>query len=295
VAVRAGGEQLGSIWVVGGRAALSAGADDALMRVVPAVARGLLRQQRFTSRSRDSRAALLRKLLTVPGHGDLDIGEWPVSGAVVVGVRQDAPETDRDLLDTRLADLLSLHAHRLNGTGLAAALDEAVYTVLPWVDRAHLEERLRPTLGRVPSVSQTAVSGVVHDAGELPAAARSVGRLLELMSVGAGSVIGYVDDARHQLVLAAIGNAITDTVPEFRDGLAARIRQFDDEHRTHYEATLRAWFEANGDVTSGAKRIHVHPNTFRYRIARATEIFELDFDDPDERLLLHLQLRVGES
>jgi DNA-binding PucR family transcriptional regulator len=36
----------------------------------------------------------------------------------------------------------------------------------------------------------------------------------------------------------------------------------------------------------------VHPNTFRYRLRRLVEMFGVDLEDPDTRLLLHLQLRL---
>jgi DNA-binding PucR family transcriptional regulator len=36
----------------------------------------------------------------------------------------------------------------------------------------------------------------------------------------------------------------------------------------------------------------VHENTLRYRIRRLAEIFDMTFDDPDDRLLAWLQLRV---
>jgi DNA-binding PucR family transcriptional regulator len=37
----------------------------------------------------------------------------------------------------------------------------------------------------------------------------------------------------------------------------------------------------------------VHPNTCRYRLARAEQLFGLALADPDERLLLWLQLRLA--
>jgi DNA-binding PucR family transcriptional regulator len=36
----------------------------------------------------------------------------------------------------------------------------------------------------------------------------------------------------------------------------------------------------------------VHPNTVRYRLRRAAELFHLDLDDPDEVLTLWLALRT---
>ena len=56
--------------------------------------------------------------------------------------------------------------------------------------------------------------------------------------------------------------------------------------------TLRAYLDCFGDVPRAAERISVHPNTFRYRMRRLVELFDLDLDDPDERMVLELQLRL---
>lgn len=289
IAVRAGGERLGSIWIVGNRASLDPGADDALERALPTVARCLLHQQRFNSRTRDARATLLRRLLT--GGADGEVAELSDRSVVVVAIRQDAPHTDRELLDMRLADLFSLHAHRVGESGLAAVLDDVVWAVLPWVDRRHLEQQLGMVLARTPYPTRIAVSDVVDDFDALPTAAGMTERLVAL-DEGRSGVVGYVADNRSRLALAAIAQAVAVSMPDFSRGLAARVREHDEEHGTQYAATLRAWFDANGDVGRGAKQLHVHPNTFRYRISRAVELFGIDFDDADERLLLHLQLRI---
>ena len=55
---------------------------------------------------------------------------------------------------------------------------------------------------------------------------------------------------------------------------------------------MAAYFDAFGFVPSAAKAIFVHPNTFRYRLRRLTEISGLNLDDPLERLVAELQLRI---
>jgi len=45
-------------------------------------------------------------------------------------------------------------------------------------------------------------------------------------------------------------------------------------------------------VPRAAEHISVHPNTFRYRMRRLAELFDLDLDDADERVVLELQLRL---
>jgi DNA-binding PucR family transcriptional regulator len=38
--------------------------------------------------------------------------------------------------------------------------------------------------------------------------------------------------------------------------------------------------------------VHVHPNTFRYRLRRITEVGGIDLDDADSRFAAMLELRL---
>ena len=66
----------------------------------------------------------------------------------------------------------------------------------------------------------------------------------------------------------------------------------DDKKGTSYLQTLQAYLDAFGDVPAAAARVGVHPNTFRYRLQRLVSIFHLNLNDPDERLVLGLQIRL---
>jgi DNA-binding PucR family transcriptional regulator len=56
--------------------------------------------------------------------------------------------------------------------------------------------------------------------------------------------------------------------------------------------TLRAYLDHFGDISAAAASMQVHPNTFRYRLRRATDLTGVDLEDPMERLMLSLQLRL---
>jgi DNA-binding PucR family transcriptional regulator len=51
------------------------------------------------------------------------------------------------------------------------------------------------------------------------------------------------------------------------------------------------YLEAFGDIAVAAETLHVHQNTFRYRIRRIGDVFGVDLTNADERLVLWLQLR----
>ena len=79
----------------------------------------------------------------------------------------------------------------------------------------------------------------------------------------------------------------------FGDGAVPRLQAYDDEHRTALAVTLAAWFDAFGDVRVAAERLHVHPNTVRYRVRKAVAVSGIDLDDPDARLMAAVMLRTG--
>ncbi|HWH92523.1 MAG TPA: helix-turn-helix domain-containing protein [Baekduia sp.] len=69
---------------------------------------------------------------------------------------------------------------------------------------------------------------------------------------------------------------------EIREGSRARLVE-----------TLRAWLDEPGQVSRVAERLHVHPQTVRYRMAQLRELFGARLDDPDARFELALALRAS--
>jgi PucR-like helix-turn-helix protein len=64
---------------------------------------------------------------------------------------------------------------------------------------------------------------------------------------------------------------------------AARLRLYE---------TLAAWFAEQGRLGLVARRLGVHPQTARYRLARLRELFGDSLDDPERRFWLSLALRL---
>jgi DNA-binding PucR family transcriptional regulator len=54
--------------------------------------------------------------------------------------------------------------------------------------------------------------------------------------------------------------------------------------------TLYEWLRHPGDPRAASRALRIHPNTLRYRMAKLTELVEVDLDDPDTRLALLVQL-----
>jgi hypothetical protein len=56
--------------------------------------------------------------------------------------------------------------------------------------------------------------------------------------------------------------------------------------------TLLAWLESADDANAAAHRMHVHPQTIRYRLRQLTELFGDSLTEQDARFRLQLALRV---
>ncbi|MGH3971610.1 MAG: helix-turn-helix domain-containing protein, partial [Mycobacterium sp.] len=54
------------------------------------------------------------------------------------------------------------------------------------------------------------------------------------------------------------------------------------------------YLDSFGDVGAAAQRLHVHPNTVRYRTRRIEQLLATSLADPDVRLVLSLSLRATE-
>lgn len=296
IAVRVAGQPVGSVWVVGSRDALSPETESILETATTVVAASLAGQDQSAARSRGSRARTLGHLLN--GSGADQVGSFAFSGptVLVAAVRSEGHE-DPELLDARLADVLSMQAQRFQGAGLAAPIGGTVYALLPWMERSQFDSQLRSTLYRAGlSHGQVAVSGVLSDVQAVAQARLQADRLLRLHEGSELTDVGlrHVDDDLSALWLAEVEDAIRG-VEAMTSGVVKEVARHDEKHGTDYVVSLRAWFEACNDIPAAAAKVHVHPNTFRYRLARASEIFGLQMDDPDQRLLLQLQLRLGDA
>jgi DNA-binding PucR family transcriptional regulator len=103
--------------------------------------------------------------------------------------------------------------------------------------------------------------------------------------------VASIEDVRSEVVLHELKELSLDH-PSLQRGKLERVLAHDAEHNGTYTSTLAAYLDCFGDVPRAAERISVHPNTFRYRMRRLVELFGLDLEDPDERVVLELQLRL---
>ncbi len=301
--VRAGGETLGSIWVATD-ASPTKGLERSLVDAAR-VAASLFVRYRSIDLSRRVKNIIARGILD--GRGDAKalwarLSMPPIGPFVVLGFElPPMDDVDAAVHLSRLGDGLSLaaDAHRLS---FAISLDtRSIKCIVCLANDDARKHVLQLAQRLVASASEAigvpvhgALSDAVSDLESIPHAASQTSRALAILSeTGFQPRVADFHDFRTAAILAELREVFLSR-PQLQVGRVYDVVRHDREHGTGYIQTLHAYFDAFGDTASGAARVHVHPNTFRYRLRRIREL-GLDLGNPDERLVAQLQLRFSDS
>jgi len=98
----------------------------------------------------------------------------------------------------------------------------------------------------------------------------------------------WCDDHLPTLVLLAD----TDLAATLSRDALAPLRPLRPEQADRLGRTLLAWLESADDANAAARRLHVHPQTIRYRVRQLSELFGDALTEPEARFRLLLALRV---
>jgi hypothetical protein len=176
-------------------------------------------------------------------------------------------------------------ASRLGGDAIAAVEGPATVAWLPDPEAPGRRAQLEAALEGMPAALGPAVA--LARAAHSLARARAAHALV-LEGRLPGEAVVAADDHLAELLLhggdttlaADLAARALAPLHELRPKAAARLRE-----------TLRAWLDHPGQVQAVAERLHVHPQTVRYRVAQLRELFGERLDDPDARFELALALR----
>ncbi|CAM01290.1 CdaR family transcriptional regulator [Saccharopolyspora erythraea NRRL 2338] len=309
VGIHAGNQPLGTIWVQEGERSLSERSEKALLGAARVAALQLIRQRTEATAGPRFRENLLAGLLDgrVDARSVADnIGADADKPAVVVVFTlrpADAAGQDRSDLElqrSEMTSLISVHASAYRRSALVTTIGSRVYVLLPDLpersaasaalsltreiaaaSRQHLRARVQAGVGSaVPTLDEVAESRTEAD------------RVLDALSHDLRTSIATISDVRAKVVLSEVLTLLQGN-ERFRDARLAVLAEHDAEHGTELARSLLAYLEEFGDVRAASERMHVHPNTLRYRVRRAGEISGIDLGDPAERLSAHLQLLLA--
>ena len=138
-----------------------------------------------------------------------------------------------------------------------------------------------------PSVPLTGAGGSLRWAARALALARR-GVIRAEGGVDGVAGIAWCEDHLPTLVLLAdeeLAAALS------RQALAP-LRGLRPDQADRMALTLLAWMESADDANAAARRLHVHPQTIRYRLRQVSDLFGDALGDPDARFQLLLALRA---
>jgi sugar diacid utilization regulator len=104
-----------------------------------------------------------------------------------------------------------------------------------------------------------------------------------------GERLGSVNTLRTQMTLMRLVE-ILDSQFEPLPGSLQGLNNLESADRDEAVRTLDAYFSHPGNASEAARQLLVHPNTFRYRLAKVADMLGIDLDDRDTRLLVEIDL-----
>jgi sugar diacid utilization regulator len=303
VAIRAGGQTIGSIWVVHDSDRLDEESERALTEAARIAAPHVIQARAARDVERRMRAEMVLAVLEGRGSAEetaVRLGFAATEPFSLLAFRvANVDSAFGDLQRERLVDLVVVYCEAFGRSTAAVAVGNSVYVVLQG-ERAISPQRLLRLAQEIQAHADRRLgialrAAVGSTAAGVPDVAR-VRRDLEnvLTVLGAdpkGRTVAAVDEVRSDVVLLELRELSADR-PSLTLGKLEHVVAHDAEHGTAYTRTLRAFLDSFGDVARAATEISVHPNTFRYRMRRLVEIFDLDLGNAEERLVIELQLRL---
>jgi sugar diacid utilization regulator len=302
VAIRAGRQTIGSIWVMHEDGALGDEALRALAEAARIAAPHLIQARAARDVERRVRGEMLLAILE--GRGSVEenaarLGLAPGASFTVLAFSASTDEPMDQFEREHLVDLVGVYCEALHGPSGVVAIGDNVYALLQAekdTDQARVVRVAREvqgqTEGRTGGTVMAAVSSTVERLREVAVARREAEHVLEVLRARAGEqMLATIDEVRSAVILRELAELSLEN-PSLTRGKLTALLEHDAERGTQYALTLRSYLDAMGDVASASARISVHPNTFRYRIRRLRELFGVDLDDADERVVVELQLRL---
>ncbi|OZF40498.1 PucR family transcriptional regulator [Rhodococcus sp. 14-2483-1-1] len=282
---------LGTIWVQEGAIPLADEADGVLRGASAVAARLITRianaptnetlqiQRLLGARGGGVDVPSLASALSIPATGSSAVvgfascGEFDI-GALAPAIRLHASAFRRDSLVTTIGErIYALFPGVASGTGISGWAADAV---------GRIERRTSLAL-------RAAVASPIADLEAVAAARFEVDRVLDGTT---GEVrVTTLEESRTSVLLGEILELIGNH-EQLRDPRIAELDRYDASNDSRMRESLETYLTCFGDVRSAADRLHVHPNTLRYRIRRVEQILDLDLTDSDARLLVEIQLRM---
>jgi len=299
IAIKAGARPLGTIWAIESEGGIDDAGTRALIEGAQLAALKILRSLNASGLELQLREGALLRALDGSQAGAETAFRLSLPGGAPIALLGFAGVADEHgvlPLVTHLASVLSRHIFAYRPDASVATTPAAVYVLLPGSDlpaatrfaiaghsatRASFSEQIR-----------VAIAHTSSDPTELPTMRREVDDILRVTTRQTTlPAVARLEQVHTHVLLAHIADLLVHE-PRLRHRGVAAMLDHDLGHETDYANSVNAWLGAVGDVASAAAQLGVHPNTLHTRLRRATELFDLALEEPDDRLSVWLHLRM---
>lgn len=301
VAVFAGGEPIGLIFALDMDPPLSKGASARLEETARLTALYLLRSRAQQDPMRWAQSEALRSLLDGLATAETvqdRLGEVSKGASAIVALSMSDHAGPVDT--TKVPDMVALQCRTWSYASVVTVAGDRLYALLPMASGREVETLRRrfvrdlvEAVRRSTGISlRAAIGPVATSTSDILLSRRVADRILAALNGSTASpAIADLDDVRSQVVVRELADR-EGFMLDYYGSPVDRLVTHDSEHGTDYAGTLLAYLEAFGRIDVAARSLTIHENTVRYRVRRLSEIFDLTFDDPDERLVAWLRLRL---
>jgi hypothetical protein len=299
-AVLISGQLFGTIWVTPTGRSDPEQALDGLRRAVDLAALALLRHATLGAGPTPEQDVPFAALLG-GAHTERLVAQRlgvPVDhGFVLAGIRPVTPDpTERAAVARRLLGLARSYCEAYRVTALAAAAGDTCFLLFPSHDEVARTAALRVLTDLHSRLQRSAphramVSSTFAQVTEIGTMRCVVEELLDLSERRGWSGLTDTESVQATWRLEQF-REVALAHPALLEGPGMRLLEHDRQNAGELLVTLRAYFAAVGDVKVAAAELGLHYNTVRYRLRKAAEVAGLDLNDPDQRLLAELQVRL---
>jgi hypothetical protein len=300
IALRAGGEYLGSMWVIDRGSPADAEALQVLVEAAQLASFHIINDRTRRAAAASASAADAARLLRGTGSA-ANAARWARTSAstvvVAIGTQPEQEDPSHHWADRASSSLrVYLNAYRVQH--LLAAEGDRLYLVIGFGDPRRTDV-MRTVQGVVEHVERStrapvtaAVGSPVEAVSAIPQSRAEADELLDLLLARPGlpAVARYEAMVSQLLLHRLAGQGAACRLLD--DRRFQRLRDYDRDNGSAYIPTLAAYLDALGDAVSTATACGVHANTVRHRMRRVEEFLDVDLSDPDDRLVLWLQLRL---
>lgn len=116
--------------------------------------------------------------------------------------------------------------------------------------------------------------------------------LNELPQALESTAFGLGRESAKERLLDLLANSATDIAVATARDILQPVRSHDVENFSHLAETLKVFLEVDCSVSRAARRLHMHPNSVRYRLEKIKDLTGLDPTHFDDQMQLALAIAV---